>query len=170
MSKPIQLSIPSPCHENWQQMTPVKKGRFCGSCQKKVFDFTYMPNREIVSVLRSHNHVCGRLTVKQLKDGVKPPKEKSLISVAASAAAISLLTVGVNDAIAQEPVPTEQHEAQKDSIIGKVLVPEKKTITGIASDTLGPLPGAHVIIRGTEIATDTDLEGKYTIEAKEVIR
>lgn len=49
-------------------------------------------------------------------------------------------------------------------------MPEKKTITGIVSDTLGPLPGAHVIIRGTEIATDTDLEGKYTIEAKEVIR
>lgn len=148
-------------------MTPVEKGRFCASCQKKVFDFTNMPDSEIVSVLRSHNHVCGRLTAKQLDDGIKPPKEKSLISVAASAAAISLLTVGANDAIAQKPVPTEQHEAQKDSIIGKVLMPEKKTITGIVSDTLGPLPGARVVIKGTEIITDTDLEGKYTIEAKE---
>ena len=106
MNKCIQISIPSPCHENWQQMTPVEKGRFCASCQKKVFDFTTMPDREIVSVLRSHNHVCGRLTVKQLKDGVKPPKEKSLMGVAVSAAAISLLTVGANDVIAQEPVPT----------------------------------------------------------------
>lgn len=167
MSKPIQLSIPSPCHEDWQQMTPVEKGRFCTSCQKKVFDFANMPDSEIVSVLRSHNHVCGRLTAKQLKDGIKPPKEKSLIGVAATAAAISLLTAGANDVIAQVPVPTEQHEAQKDSIIGKVLVPEKRTITGIVSDTLGPLPGARVVIKGTEIITDTDLEGKYTIEAKE---
>ena len=167
MSKPIQLSIPTPCHENWQQMTPVEKGRFCASCQKKVFDFTNMPDREIASVLRSHNHVCGRLTAKQLEDGVRPSKEKSLIGVAAAAAAISLLTVGANDAIAQEPVHTEQHDAQKDSIIGKFSVPEKRIITGIVSDTLGALPGARVIIRGTEITTETDLEGKYTIEAKE---
>ena len=167
MPTPIHVTIPEPCHENWQQMTPVEKGRFCASCQKKVFDFTNMPDSEIVSVLRSHNHVCGRLTAKQLEDGVKAPKERSLIGIAATAAAISLLTVGANDATAQVPVPTEQHEAQKDSIIGKVLMPEKRTITGIISDTLGPLPGARVVIKGTEIITETDLEGKYTIEAKE---
>ncbi|HLA56502.1 MAG TPA: carboxypeptidase-like regulatory domain-containing protein [Flavobacterium sp.] len=43
----------------------------------------------------------------------------------------------------------------------------KKTISGIISDATGPIPGASVSVKGTAIATQTDLDGKYTIEAKE---
>ena len=47
MGKHIQLNIPKPCHENWDQMTPVDKGRFCGFCQKQVVDFTAMNDEQL---------------------------------------------------------------------------------------------------------------------------
>ena len=42
----------------------------------------------------------------------------------------------------------------------------EKTITGIVSDTSGPLPGANVVVQGTTRGTQTDIMGKYVINAK----
>ena len=36
----LQLSIPEPCHENWQQMTPTEQGRYCNACAKEVVVLT----------------------------------------------------------------------------------------------------------------------------------
>lgn len=44
---------------------------------------------------------------------------------------------------------------------------QQKTITGVVSDTTGPLPGAVVTVKGTTRTTQTDLDGKYTIKASE---
>jgi len=41
-----------------------------------------------------------------------------------------------------------------------------QTVTGTVSDKNGPLPSATVIVKGTSTNTVTDLDGKYTIEAK----
>ncbi len=43
---------------------------------------------------------------------------------------------------------------------------KQKTITGIVSDTAGPLPGANIVVRGTARSTQTDFDGKYSIKAK----
>lgn len=40
MQKTIHFDIASHCSESWDQMTPQTRGRFCGSCQKTVVDFT----------------------------------------------------------------------------------------------------------------------------------
>ena len=39
-----------------------------------------------------------------------------------------------------------------------------KTVYGVVSDKLGPLPGANVIVRGTTRSTQTDFDGYYEIE------
>jgi Ca-activated chloride channel family protein len=46
-----------------------------------------------------------------------------------------------------------------------ILEAQKKTITGIVSDANGPLPGVSILIKGTTTGTDTDFDGKYSIEA-----
>ena len=43
---------------------------------------------------------------------------------------------------------------------------QEKTITGTVSDNVGPLPGASVLVKGTQRSVQTDIDGKYTIYAK----
>ncbi|WP_018627545.1 hypothetical protein [Niabella aurantiaca] len=64
----MKISIPTPCHENWETMKPGENGRYCGSCCKTVVDFTGMAPEAISDYLVQHRseHICGRLTEKQL--------------------------------------------------------------------------------------------------------
>lgn len=63
-----KLTIPEPCHENWDTMNPVQQGRFCSSCAKTVIDFTAMPQTAIEEYLLQHQSesVCGRVKQEHL--------------------------------------------------------------------------------------------------------
>ncbi|MES2748423.1 MAG: carboxypeptidase-like regulatory domain-containing protein, partial [Bacteroidota bacterium] len=45
-----------------------------------------------------------------------------------------------------------------------VTFAQQKTITGVVSDSSGPLPGANVVVKGTTRGVQTDLDGKYAIQ------
>lgn len=168
MKKPIQITIPTPCHENWQQMTTVDKGRFCASCEKKVFDFTNSSDREIAAVLKNSENSCGRFKANQLNRDLIVPKEKSTLWVAASAAVVSFLTIGTYKVLAQEPIATEQHQEYNHQIMGKVAQPRPIIITGIVNNINGEiLPGASITIKGKTIEKQTDIDGKFSIEANQ---
>ena len=58
--KKFALTIPKPCHENWDGMTPEDKGRFCGACQKTVIDFRSMSDRELAQFFKKPlTNACG---------------------------------------------------------------------------------------------------------------
>ncbi len=78
MSKKLQLSIPKPCHENWDAMTPVQQGKFCGSCQKQVVDFSDMSDRQVAEFFKkpSTGSVCGRFMTDQLERDIAIPKKR----------------------------------------------------------------------------------------------
>ena len=78
MGKKIQLTIAEPCHENWDGMTPVEKGRFCGSCQKQVVDFSDMSDRQVAEFFKkpSTGSVCGRFMTDQLDRAIEIPKKR----------------------------------------------------------------------------------------------
>lgn len=42
---------------------------------------------------------------------------------------------------------------------------QQHTVTGVVSDKGGPLPGVTVSVKGTSVATVTDIDGRYTIQA-----
>ena len=76
MRHKIQISIPEPCHEGWQNMIPVEKGRFCASCQKTVLDFTYLSDNEIIKVVTKNDTLCARINVSQLNRNLIKTKTK----------------------------------------------------------------------------------------------
>ncbi len=80
MSKTLQLSIPEPCHEDWNKMTPTDKGRFCAACKKDVVDFTNMNNAQLVAFFRkkASSNVCGRFYNDQLNTDIPIPTKRIL--------------------------------------------------------------------------------------------
>jgi len=78
MSKKIQIAIAEPCHENWDAMTPDQQGRFCGSCQKQVVDFTNMSDRQLAEFFKkpSTGSVCGRFMTDQLERDIDIPRKR----------------------------------------------------------------------------------------------
>jgi hypothetical protein len=78
MLKSVQIQIPKPCHENWNNMTPDERGRFCGSCQKIVVDFTVMSDKELLDYISNvaGQPTCGRFSYHQLNTGIKTTESK----------------------------------------------------------------------------------------------
>lgn len=70
-----RISVPKPCHENWDAMTPTEKGRFCEACSFEVVDFTEKEEHEIAETLTQANgRVCGRFKSFQVES---PPLGRS---------------------------------------------------------------------------------------------
>ena len=69
MDKKHKVSIPEPCHENWNKMTPKDNGRFCLSCSKTVIDFASMLPDEIQHffIQNQNERICGRFKNSQLE-------------------------------------------------------------------------------------------------------
>lgn len=75
--KKFQLTISTPCHESWEEMSEQERGRFCASCQKTVVDFTGMSDSQLVQFFRnSGENVCGRLHPDQLDRELVPPSRR----------------------------------------------------------------------------------------------
>ena len=62
------ISIPKPCHEDWNSMTPDANGKFCNSCSKSVVDFRAKTDAEIHAIMmeRKDQRVCGHFKTTQV--------------------------------------------------------------------------------------------------------
>jgi CarboxypepD_reg-like domain/Secretion system C-terminal sorting domain len=67
MKEQLMITIPEPCHEDWNKMTPVEQGRHCAVCKKNVVDFTTAHDEAIVDFFKNYNgSACGRFNHEQL--------------------------------------------------------------------------------------------------------
>lgn len=196
MSKKIQLTVPTPCHENWDKMTPVEKGKFCGFCQKQVMDFTTMSDREIAQFFKkpSTGSVCGRFMNDQLDREIEIPKKripwlKYFFQIALPAFFVTKISaqktmgkiapipardtskVRVTDELRTlgMVLPTCIKPVIGDTIITAVKgeIVNSRAINGLVMDETGsPLPGVSVYIKGTRTGVATDANGKFRLQAK----
>jgi len=166
MSAKINISIPTPCHQNWQDMSVADKGRFCASCQKSVIDFTQSSDRHIAEVFKKDGDVCGRFLRSQLERDLILPKEKNRLWMAASAAVVAFLGLGKGKVFAQT-VKTETVQVEKDKEFSPVIYrADYRIFNGTVLDETGiGLPGVYVNTGG-KIQVKTDIEGKFAIEAE----
>ena len=62
-----KLIIAEPCHEDWNKMTTVQKGKHCAICAKQVVDFSKNSKKEIIDYLdEAEGQTCGRFKKVQI--------------------------------------------------------------------------------------------------------
>jgi hypothetical protein len=173
--KQVTLSIPEPCHEGWDNMTPSQKGRFCGSCQKEVIDFTGMTDAELFAFFAQQRtgSVCGRTHVGQLDTPIAKPvvhKRNRFWYWQYAASFLLLLTKpGGTKAQTKPPVttaPTKTTTITMGMMMPKPVVDERLVLGKIQTEDGEPLPYASVMIKGTRNGVAADAEGKYQLKIK----
>ena len=172
----VELSIPEPCAQDWNEMRAEADGRHCAHCQKTVVDFTGMTDAELLTYFKTKSsQSCGRFYADQLERTIEeaaPQKPRWWLRVAAS---VIILLGFAKDGKAQEkavkentyqtanrknktdkPVP-EPVDASDSVVIKGTLVDEKSQpiINGIVTVDSGGI---------TLGSTVTDYDGNYSLK------
>lgn len=167
IKQPIQISIPTPCHEDWNKMTPAEQGKFCDSCLKCVIDFTQYSDRELYDFFNKHNgeRICGRYNTTQLNRAIYAPARKQpsfYKHVAGIGLSLILSQLPDRQAFAKAPFAFVSPEPQKgESTIAYTL---KGTVRDSGNKLLS---GAAVTawMNDEAIATTfTDAKGNYLLK------
>lgn len=164
MSKPLQIAIPTPCHEKWDEMTPTNRGRFCASCQKNVIDFTKFSDREIANAIRNNKNLCGRFSTSQLERDLIVPKEKSTVWTAVAAGVLSFVTLGSYKATAQEKQKVVQTDNKPVKETNSKTSKQSTTIKITVKDSTGLLQEAIVTNVTKKTQTSENKNGVYEID------
>jgi hypothetical protein len=167
--KKFMITIPQPCGENWAAMSPVERGRFCGSCQKQVIDFSAMTDSQLAAFFKKPAaSVCGRFYAGQLgRDMVVPKKQLPFIryffTVALPVLLLSL-KAKAQKLFNERPIIVVAEQLQKDTVPAFTNPTYRDKVSGIVTDNSGKgVPFASVIISGTNIGVSCDSTGKFTL-------
>jgi len=177
----IQLSIPEPCHENWQNMTPTQQGRFCNACAKQVIDFSNMSDTAVLNYFYTlkNEKVCGRVFTDQLERTIAMPKypAKKLFWHWNYITMLFLFFSKTNIAKAQGAIKAvtqlQFSNTDKPAVInnvlagrtGKIAVSRGHIFTGEITDKSGrPVSFASVQVIDTKYGVSADAFGKFSVK------
>ncbi|WP_304131403.1 carboxypeptidase-like regulatory domain-containing protein [Mesonia mobilis] len=165
----FKLNIPEPCHEDWQQMSPTQKGKFCASCQKEVIDFTKLSATEIARKTKNATQLCGRFTSTQLEQEYVSTSQNSLSRLGIALGLGSIIAVAQPSFAQEEKTAKVKVDAENDSQYNESTQAETQkdsiTIKGTVIDEEGlPLPGVSVIQQNSSHGTQTDFDGNFSIK------
>ena len=157
------ITIPRPCHEKWDLMTPTEKGKYCSSCQKEVVDFTNKSSFQLASILGKGGNVCGRFRENQLNKQISSPRNTHLHRTGLAFGIGSLLSLCSPIHSQEQTIAIEKVSAiGEPSAITKI---ETQKLFGTVTDQDGlPLPGVNITIEKTDIGTQTDFDGNFEIQ------
>lgn len=166
----IILSIDQPCHESWNEMTPVDKGRFCQSCQRTVTDFSGLSDTQLIELLKNKQvSTCGRVTASQLNRVISVPvaekQRKPFISIAAILAVLTIVTPSVKAIASKTKVEQTANNENKPTTYDVAIEDPAGFISGIVKaggDSL-PLQGVTIKIKNRNIGTVTDQSGEFKL-------
>lgn len=166
--KKINLSIQSPCSENWNTFTPNSQGRHCSKCDKTVIDFTSMTEEELKKYfLNQESKLCGRFRPDQL--GSYPlyatfsrPSKSTFLKT--GLASLLIFLSNIPDTLSSAPSTKPKVYQKESSEIKEVKISNQdRIISGIVVDEdKVPLPGVCINLKNQSIGTFTDIEGRFT--------
>jgi hypothetical protein len=189
MQQPIQLSIPEPCLQDWNKMTPNDQGRFCSSCSKTVVDFSTMSDAALMNYFENlkDSNVCGRVYTDQLDRNIEPaanPRKKIFVywqyllafvmmvtkgQMAKAQGAVKSGEVKMNKTLGDTILLPTQSPISNEIIVGGLTSKRARGIQELMAnktqqlqivDTAGlPIPSASVILFPSNITIITDENG-----------
>lgn len=148
------ISIPKPCNENWDAMSPEEQGKHCAKCNIVVRDFSAMSNEEILDYLKQDKKTkCAKIRTEQVLDVFNMSKKvkKFLYALAICFLPFTALTS------ASLLIPTEANAQENPGgLDGKIF-----------NDKGEPLPFAVIIVEQDGIqkkVTKSDINGNYKLK------
>ena len=141
-----RLQIASPCPADWAAMEGDDRARFCGQCEKHVYDFSKMTAAEGMALIREkEGKICGRLW--RRADGtvitadcpvgartLLARREAKLPLAAAALAALSLSTLACAPKMKPQATPSP------------APTPRPQATMTTTFDYSGPVPAANVVL------------------------
>ena len=175
MAKKLQLQIPEPCHEDWNNMIPGDKGRFCDSCQKTVHDFTSMSDAQLVAYFKkpSTGSLCGRFLDEQLDRSIEIPGKRipwlkyffqfTIPVFLTSLKAQSQVNLSLKERTCS-PTSISNEIRLAGRLGGIAVVDNFRKISGRVIDEKGSgIPYASVYIKGTTEGSTCDSSGFFEL-------
>lgn len=173
MTKKINISINKPCNQNFENFKSTDKGGYCNSCKKEVLDFRNLTDNEIVDFFsKNQNQTCGVFLEKQLKNysesylGSNYNGKKAFFRSLLGVSVLSLFTYneGFSQTSEKDTISYEIKNIEtKNSKQSKI---EQEITKGFVFDELGPLAGASVTVKNTNLSTSTDFDGNFMFSKK----
>jgi hypothetical protein len=182
-----RLVIASECRASWDEMQGDGAQRFCAECQREVFDFAQMTEREIrARIETSQGRLCARLTRRAGQLAVAPapelfaqsaPWEPRRVSPLAVTVVTAWLSLGAATTQAAEPsapaAGAVQEGAGRDAKGDRAPRPAPAAggaaLHGrIVEEGGAALPGAEVVARnaldGRQHATRAAADGTFVLD------
>ena len=191
----LKITIPKPCHEDWEAMTPNQQGRHCTACAKTVVDFTVMTDEAIKKyfIQQKEEKICGRFKQEQLHRiiitlpvnilHITMPRWKQFLTACLLAFSSMLFScdamIDQNTKVLGEQLPeiTEVRTTGLPVIKMKIDTTMETTCSTLTGDTVlvaGMIAGALVVenidsaIFKSEDSSDTFFTGKIALDSNAV--
>ena len=174
MTKSITLSIPQPCSQKWAAFEKTPEGGYCASCCKVVVDLSVKSDEEILKFFTHQPAAtCARLRPDQLKTytPIAPRSQVKPGFASLKAGFVSLLLLVTDkQAHAQNRIGKAVATIQQQSEVAqekRATNVAQRVIRGMvkSEDDSSVLPGVNVVLKGTEIGTVTDADGRFELNA-----
>ncbi|WP_196888348.1 carboxypeptidase-like regulatory domain-containing protein [Aureivirga sp. CE67] len=168
----LKIRMTNPCSEKFENFTSTEKGGFCQSCQTEVIDFTNMSKEEIQDYFKDklNQRICGRFKKEDLDYPVsqikKMESKKYKFLGAASVIGFSLLSFLNPNSIYAQKNTNKTHQVETDKKHENTNQIKEYTVKGNVSDEDGSLPSASIVLKYSQIGTETDFDGNFEFPEK----
>jgi hypothetical protein len=166
------ITVARPCNAAWEQMQREEQGRFCLQCQKTVVDFTGMTDAALFDFMVKNNGapLCGRYTASQLNRPLSVPSARSSFFPATIFSFLLGLFVPAVKAVAAVPISWVIEDKGKAAVDSLPATDDSLyfAVTGlIVDEARRPIPGATVQLKGKQLQTVSDGDGRFELRFPE---
>ncbi|MGC4104031.1 hypothetical protein [Ferruginibacter sp.] len=150
----LKISIPQPCHEDWNAMTPNEQGRHCNVCVKTVVDFTSMSDEEVKHFFlhKKEEKVCGRFRGEQLQRiRIELPYNVLTIRMASWKKFLAIMLLVFSSTLFSCDAILEERTQGKTELTGVIAMPAKEAIKDTVAIPATAAPILPPVVCSTDV-------------------